>query len=85
MGNEDTEKDTKEAEDGTKETKEDSAPQGEIAELIRTATDHVKMVHRILPPVDPEAEELIDRLMARRRGNVKTRPLTRRRITRKGE
>lgn len=85
MSNEKDEKDVKEAEGGTKDTQEDSVPQDGIAELILGAKRHVEFCAKIAPPIDPEADRIVGELVARRCGYVKTRPLTRRHITRKGK
>lgn len=49
-----------------------------IEALIRGAAKHIEFAHKILPPVDPESERIIDELVAKKRKGVKTRPLTRR-------
>ena len=78
MDKEGKEKDAKEAEDATENTKEDSDPQDGVAALILGAVRHVRFCAKIAPPIDPEAERIVDELVTRQQGNVKTRPITRR-------
>ena len=78
MSSEKDEKDVKEAIGDTEGEEEVPRPQERIAELILGARRYVEFCAKIAPPVDPEAERLIDELVARRTKSTKTRPLTRR-------